>query len=97
MQPPTNPRAKRPKLTRPSCRRRRSILDKLSFEDFAPVRSRSAPGSGGAKSSERVVGVGVDVGVAEIFDSDTFWVSIGVFWAEAGGRVDVWVLSDGCE
>ena len=91
MPPPSSPRAKRPKLTRPSCRRRRSILDRLSFEDFAPVRSRSALGSGGAKSSERVVGVGE--GVAEGFDADTFWVSIGV---EAGGRVDEWVLSDAC-
>ena len=94
MQPPTNPRAKRPKLTRPSCRRRRSILDKLSLEDFAPVRSRSAPDSDGAKSSESVVGEGV--GVAETSDSGALEVSIGVFCAEVEGRVGVWALPDVC-
>ena len=78
---------------RPSCRRRRSILDKLSLEDFAPVRSRSAPGSAGAKSSESVVGVGVAVARG----SDPLGVSIGVFWAEAGGRVCGRVLSDAGE
>ena len=53
------------------------MLDKLSFDDFAPVRSRSAPGSDGAKSSESVVGVGE--GVAEGSNSDTFWATVGLF------------------
>src|SRR6266702_5686693 len=69
--PLSNPMAKRPKLTRPICLRRRSMLDKLSLEDLAPVRSCSAPGSGGAKSSESVVG-GVGGGLWEALDSDTF-------------------------
>jgi len=59
------------------------MLDKLSLEDFAPVRSRSAPcGSGGAKSSESVVGAGV----ARASDSDTFAASAGGAgaWAWAG-------------
>jgi hypothetical protein len=65
------------------------MLDKLSFEDFAPVRSRSAPDSGGAKSSESVVGVGGARGS----NSDGFGVSTGVFLEGAGGRVGAWVSS----
>src|SRR5258707_7585057 len=94
MQRRTNPRAKGRKLTRPSCRRRRSILDKLSLEDFAPVRSRSAPDSDGAKSSESVVGEGV--GVAETSDSGAPEVSIGGFCVEAGGRGGVLALLGVC-
>ena len=71
------------------------MLDKLSLEDFAPVRSRSEPGSGGAKSSERVVGEG-GMGVSRTADSDNFGASPGVFGAEAGGGAagaSVWVRS----
>ena len=71
------------------------MLDKLSLEDFAPVRSRSVPGSGGAKSSERVVGEG-GMGVSRTSDPDNFGVSPGVFGAEAGGGAagaSVWVWS----
>ena len=58
------------------------MLDKLSLEDFAPVRSRSAPGdSGGAKSSESVVGAGG----ARASDSDTFAAFAGVVEAEGAG------------
>ena len=69
------------------------MLDKLSLEDLAPVRSRSAPGSGGAKSSESVVG-GVGRGIWETSDSDRFGRSM-----VEEGRVEgacLWVLS-GCE
>ncbi|SRR5712671_5819223 len=63
------------------------MLDKLSLEDFAPVRSRSAPcGSGGAKSSESVVGAGG----ARASDSDTFAASTGVVGAEAAGGAGAW-------
>ena len=71
------------------------MLDKLSLEDFAPVRSRSVPGSGGAKSSERVVGEG-GMGVSRTADSDNFGASPGVFGEEAGGGAagaSVWVWS----
>lgn len=67
------------------------MLDKLSLEDFAPVRSRSVLGSGGAKSSESVVGEG-GVGASRTSDSDNFEGSLGVFGAEAGGA-SVWVWS----
>jgi hypothetical protein len=67
------------------------MLDKLSLEDFAPVRSRSVPGSGGAKSSESVVDEG-EMGVSRTSDSDNFGVSPGVFGAEEGGA-SVWVWS----
>src|SRR5579863_1681192 len=94
MPPPSNPRAKRPKLARPSCRRRRSMLDKLSLEDFAPVRSRSVPGSGGAKSSESVVGEGV----ARTSDSEAFWVFTRVSCAESvegGAGASAWSEAGG--
>ena len=68
------------------------MLDKLSLEDFAPVRSRSAPGSGGAKSSESVVGVGA----AGTSDSEAFGVFTTVFCAgSAGGGAgaSAWVLA----
>ena len=75
MQPLSNPIANNPKLTRPSCLRRRSILDKLSLEDFAPVRSRSTPGSAGAKSSDSDVDCTV-FGVVGEPDLDTFGVPV---------------------
>ena len=71
------------------------MLDKLSLEDFAPVRSRSVPGSGGAKSSESVVGEG-GTGVSRTSDSDNFRVPPGVLGAEAGGAsvgASAWVWS----
>ena len=72
------------------------MLDRLSLEDFAPVRSRSAlPGSGGAKSSERVVGEGGTTGVSRTSDSDNFGASPGESGSEAGGGAaagaSVWV------
>jgi hypothetical protein len=67
------------------------MLDKLSLEDLAPVRSRSAPGSGGAKSSESVVG-GVGRGVLEAFGSDTFGRST-VEEGEGEGACE-WVLPE---
>jgi hypothetical protein len=71
------------------------MLDKLSLEDLAPVRSRSAPGSGGAKSSESVVG-GVGRGVWEAPDSDTFDLSTVEEGGGEGACACAWVLS-GCE
>lgn len=72
------------------------MLDRLSLDDFAPVRSRSAlPGSGGAKSSESVVGEGGMTGVSRTSDSDSFGASPGVFEVEAvegAAGASVWVL-----
>jgi hypothetical protein len=85
-------RAKWPKLTRPSCRRWRSILYKLPLEYFAPVCSRSAPGSSGAKFRECVIGVDVARGSTVI--RTHLGVSIRVFLEGEEGRVGACVLSD---
>ena len=81
MAPPPSASANIPKPKRAIARRLRSMLDRLSLDERAPVRPASlCVGSGGAKSSEREAGASAGAGA----------IVVSEFASERGGEGEGW-------